>query len=190
MTEQRKVCYACFMLHYYKRPYAKHLRDLNWNDQQDMAICDDCRGEVAHHLVEISNLNQLVCQSVVFADSDIYWLIEQIKKQHDQIVRESCGHTFNQALIYDIAGRAQVFVDRIVAVVWDVKRNKWRQNIAKTGTVTFNAPLKDLDVGRFLYLYEYTVVHEVIHQFARINDEDQTHRAASALVNANWRLKE
>ena len=190
MTEQRKVCHTCYVLHYFKRPYAKFLHDLDWKDERDLAVCADCRGEVARHLVEISDLNQLVCESVLFADSDIYWLIQQVKRNRNQIIKESAGHTFNQAMIYLIAGRAQVFVDRIVEVVWDVERSKWRQDIAVAGTITFKAQLKDLDIPRFLWTHEYDVVHEVIHHFVLINDENQAHRAASALVDASWRLKE
>ena len=38
MTEERKACYNCFMLHYYKRPYAKYLHNLNWRDEEDLGV--------------------------------------------------------------------------------------------------------------------------------------------------------
>lgn len=81
---------------------------------------------------------------------------------------------------------AQVLVDRVCELVWEVKRKNWRYDNMSQEHLEFKRYVKSRDLGRFLLAYEYIVLHELLHDLREqaLTQEKRVHSAAAALLMA------
>ena len=120
-------------------------------------------------------------EATVFEDSDLRRLFMMLPHVSETL-KNIAGYTFH---IKPSQGtvRAQVFVDRVCEAVWEIKQNKWRYN-NRSKRLAFKQDLKPSDLRRFLMAYEYSVLHELLHDLhdGVLTQEEPVHSAATALL--------
>jgi hypothetical protein len=123
-----------------------------------------------------------VIEATVFEDSNLRQLL-MLRPDLRESFKSAVGYTFCVELPGCFAG-AQVFVDRVCEVVWRVKRRNWRYDNTTREHLGFKRSLKSSDLHRFLLTYEYTVLHELLHDLREeaLTEEEAVHSAAATLL--------
>jgi hypothetical protein len=127
-----------------------------------------------------------VIEATVFEDSDLRRLLTLLPVFRESLPKNVAGFTFCVELPGRFAG-AQVFVDRICELVWEVKRDSWRYDNMSRMQLGFKRGVKSSDLRRFLLTYEYSVLHELLHHLREevLTREKQVHSAAVGMLTAN-----
>lgn len=125
-----------------------------------------------------------VIEATVFEDSDLHRLHTLLPYLRES--KNVVGYTFSVDLPGGFAG-AQVFVDRVCEVIWEVKRENWRYENITREHLRFKRGVKSSDLRRFSLAYEYAVLHELLHDAHEetLTDEEPVHRSATILLIAN-----
>lgn len=124
-------------------------------------------------------------EATVFEDSDLRRLFTMLPHV-SELLKDVVGHTFWVKRV-DSSARAQVFVDRVCEQVWEVKGDKWRYDNMSKVQRKFRQGVKQSDLRLFLLAYEYSVLHELLHDLREeaLSREEQAHSAAKILLRAN-----
>lgn len=103
-----------------------------------------------------------------------------------QALKSVAGYTFHVKPFQGTV-RAQVFVDRICEPIWEIKQNRWRYNNGSEERLAFKQELKPNALRQFLLAYEYSVLHELLHDMhdEELTQEKPVHSAATVLLQAN-----
>jgi hypothetical protein len=127
-----------------------------------------------------------VIEAIVFEDSDLRRLLTLLPHLGESLPENVVGYAFCVELLGGFAG-AQVFVDRVCEVVWEVKRDNWRYDNMSRIHLEFKRDVKPSDLRRFLLAYEYSVLHELLHDLCEevLAREKSVHSVAMILLKAN-----